>query len=155
MPTQSEIIDRMIDALNDLKRLSHDGARYGAYQRAGIAYGQMLAFDSVAHDRQRTRRAAQTAADAVAGLCMFVGLGAALAVSLTAGDAVAAPMPATITVETAPLIVAALVGAVIGISACAGLWLFDSATRRASREQIGRNIKSERDPQQAARMVEG
>lgn len=60
-----------------------------------------------------------------------------------------------ITVETASLVVAAVIGAVAGLSVSAGLWLIDRATRRASREQIARDIETTRDPQQAARMVEG
>jgi hypothetical protein len=52
---ESTII-RMANALDGLNNLSHEGARLMAYQRAGVLYGEAMAYDRDAHRRQLERR---------------------------------------------------------------------------------------------------
>ena len=46
----------MANALDDLDRINHEGARLMAYQRANILYGEAMAYDRDAHRRQLERR---------------------------------------------------------------------------------------------------
>lgn len=52
---ESTII-RMANALDGLNNLSHEGERLVAYQRAGVLYGEAMAYDRDAHRRQLERR---------------------------------------------------------------------------------------------------
>ena len=49
-------IIRMANALDDLDRINHEAERLMAYQRAGILYGEAMAYDRDAHRRQLERR---------------------------------------------------------------------------------------------------
>jgi hypothetical protein len=62
MPNASPYIDRestivrMANALDGLNNLSHEAERLIAYQRAGVLYGEAMAYDRDAHRRQLKRR---------------------------------------------------------------------------------------------------
>ena len=47
---------RMANALDGLSNINHEAARLMAYQRAGVLYGEAMAYDRDAHRRQLVRR---------------------------------------------------------------------------------------------------
>lgn len=144
----------MANALNDLERLDHEGARLTAYRNAGIGYGDCVAYDRDAFARQRQRRNMRNARDGVAMTAMFAGI-LALGCIAPEGEAMAAAaaQDSTWGVSLA-VVIMVCVALLLIISVALGLAEYWSARRRVRRRTaaITKNIRD--DAEHAARMAE-